>query len=308
MTTDHADTVRLAPAAPTRDRITHGAVHLDVTDIDRSLTFWRDVVGLVPVEHPGDGLALGAGGRAVVVLHPGALRGMPRGVAGLYHLAVHVPDVGEFGRAIVRLAQARIAQAPTDHVFSMATYATAPDGIGLEITLETPERFGRFEIGPRSIAMWDAEGRRREPTEALDLEPVLARRSDLPPGDPLAAGAAIGHVHLHVPDLAEAVAFYRDVVGFDEHMVMAQIGMADLSAGGRFPHRLAVNTWFGPGIAQPPAGTAGLRMFELQVADAATRDAVAYRAAATGAVLRDEQGLVVTDPAGNRVRVGVQDA
>lgn len=308
MSADRADTLTATPATGTGDRITHGAVHLDVTDLGRSTAFWRAVVGLTPVPHDGDGVALGAGGRAIVILHPGALRGAPRGVAGLYHLAVHVPDVGEFARAVLRLAQARVAQAPTDHIYSMATYATAPDGIGLEITVETPERFDRFEIGPRTIAMWDAQGRRREPTEALDLEPVLARRSDLPVGDPMTPGTAIGHVHLHVPDLADAVAFYRDVVGFDEHMVMPQIGMADLSAGGRFPHRLAVNTWYGPGVVQAPAGSAGMRMFELRVADGETRDSVAARAATTGPVNRDGDAVLITDPAGNRVHVTARAA
>ena len=45
-----------------------------------------------------------------------------------------------------RLAAHGVPQSPTDHVFSMATYIHDPDGLMVELTLETPERFGRFEI------------------------------------------------------------------------------------------------------------------------------------------------------------------
>jgi catechol 2,3-dioxygenase len=284
------------------DRITYGAVHLDVVDRDGSLGFWRDALGLTLISDGPDGLHLGSGGRTLIVLHPGAARGVLRGHAGLYHVAVHVPTAEEFARAIARLAAARIAQAPTDHVYSMATYATAPDGINLEITLETPERFGGFRITPGSVEMWDADGRPRQPTEALDVEAVMARLPDDPVEAPLRDGAVIGHVHLHVPDLADAVGFYRDVLGFEEHMVMPGIGMADLSAGGRFPHRLAVNTWMGPRSVQPPAGTAGLRGFELLVADGAALEAVRSRAA-----LGDGDVLTLSDPAGNRVLVAAAE-
>ena len=103
----------------------------------------------------------------------------------------------------------------------------------LELTLETPERFRSLEIGPDEVVMFDSQGRRRRPTEALDVEAAL---SHLCERDPLAAlpdGTFIGHVHLHVPDLTAAFAFYRDVVGFNEHAYMAPYGMADLAPAAR---------------------------------------------------------------------------
>lgn len=290
------------PPPTAAERITYGAVHLDVTHRERSLAFWRDALGLELMAEDEDGIVLGAAGHPVIVLHPGATRGWRRGHAGLYHVAVHVPDVGEFARAMARLAEHRIAQAPTDHIFSMATYATGPDALTLEITLETPERFGSFAITPDSIEIIDDEGRRRGPTESLDVGPVLEHLPATPIGAPLAPGARVGHVHLHVPDMDESLAFYRDVIGFEEHMVMPSVGMSDLSAGGRFPHRLAMNTWFGPGIEQPPAGTAGMRRFELLV-DAAALAGIRDRA--PGATAPDDGGLELRDPGGNTVRIGV---
>ena len=296
----------LAVAAHPRaaDAITYGAVHLDVVDGARSLALWRDQLGLTLLPGADEGLRLGAAGRELVVLHPGAARPQLRGHAGLYHVAIHLPDEREFARVLARLARNRVPQAPTDHVFSKATYLSDPDGIGIELTVETPERFDGFEIGPSTIVIRDREGRSRAATEALDVAEAL---SHLQEGDdldrPLPEGTTVGHVHLHVGDLEQARRFYRDLIGFEDHMFMPGIGMADLSAGGTFPHRLALNVWQGRGVSPPPAGTAGLQHIKLRVAGAALAE-IAARLAAAGVEHQYAGGLVTThDPAGNAVRI-----
>jgi catechol 2,3-dioxygenase len=295
----------VGPGTAEQDRITYGAVHLDVVDLRRSLEFWRDVIGLHAIPVDGDGVALGVDGRPLVVLHPGAERGVGRAAAGLYHLAIHLPDAGEFARVLARLIIARVPQSPTDHIFSKATYLHDPDGIMLELTLETPERFRSLEIGPDEVVMFDSDGRRRRPTEALDVEAALAELGSRDPLVPLPDGTFVGHVHLHVPDLPAAVAFYRDVVGFSEHAYMESFGMADLSAGGRFPHRIAMNNWHGADARQPRRGTAGMRHFELVFQEPGGHEALADRIAAAGGVAERDahDALVLADPAGNRLAV-----
>jgi len=66
----------------------------------------------------------------------------------------------------------------------------------------------------------------------------------------------IGHVHLKVADLERAVAFYRDVLGFD---VTARLGgqAAFLSAGG-YHHHIGLNTWESRGGGPPPRDSTGL--------------------------------------------------
>ena len=66
----------------------------------------------------------------------------------------------------------------------------------------------------------------------------------------------IGHVHLKVADLDRAIAFYRDVLGFD---LMQRMGdqAAFLSAGG-YHHHIGLNTWESKGGSPPPRGTTGL--------------------------------------------------
>ncbi|MFN8188729.1 MAG: VOC family protein [Gaiellales bacterium] len=286
------------------ESVTYGAVHLDIVDPERSLAFWRDLLGLEQLERSDEEIRLGAGGRELIVLRPGAVRGTLRGHAGIYHVAIHLPDAGEFARMIMRLATARAPQSPTDHVFSKATYLSDPDGIGLELTLETPERFAGFEIEPARIVIRDSDGRARGGTEPLDVDEALSHLGDRDIERPLPAGTKVGHVHLHVGDLTEAWSFYRDMIGFREHMYMPEIGMADLSAGGRFPHRLAINVWQGPGVVQPPPGTAGLHRVELVVPTAAALEGIrAGLEARSLAFETDAAGLTTRDPAGNPLRV-----
>lgn len=285
------------------ETVTHGAVHLDVTDLPRALAFWRDLLGLTDLGEA-DGVArLGAGDRELIVLHEGAVRGPQRGHSGLYHVALHLPDEREFARVIARLGAARYPQAPTDHIFSKATYLDDPDGIGLELTLETPERMREMRVRGSEVVLLDSDGRPRSPVEPLDTEEVFSHLGDAPLDVPLPAGTKVGHVHLHVADLEEANAFYRDQIGFEEHTFLL-IGMADLHAGGDFPHRLALNTWQGKGAPQPPAGTAGLRHFTLVARDAEGLAAIRTRLEAAGVDLEAEgEDLFARDPAGNRFRL-----
>jgi catechol 2,3-dioxygenase len=69
-------------------------------------------------------------------------------------------------------------------------------------------------------------------------------------------GVRIGHVHLKVADLERAVAFYRDVLGFDLTQTMGR-SAAFLSAGG-YHHHIGLNTWESAGGEHPPPGSTGL--------------------------------------------------
>jgi catechol 2,3-dioxygenase len=93
--------------------------------------------------------------------------------------------------------------------------------------------------------------------------------------EPIDPGADIGHVHLKVADIDRSLAFYRDVLGFEEQQRMGDQA-AFISAGG-YHHHIGLNTWESQGGSPPPPGTTGL--FHL---------AIRYptRAALAGAVKR----------------------
>jgi catechol 2,3-dioxygenase len=72
----------------------------------------------------------------------------------------------------------------------------------------------------------------------------------------LTSGARIGHVHLKVADLSRAIAFYRDVLGFEVTQLYGRQA-AFLSAGG-YHHHIGLNTWESAGGSPPPPGATGL--------------------------------------------------
>jgi catechol 2,3-dioxygenase len=282
--------------APAAEIFTLGPAHLDVTDADRSLAFWRDLVGL---EHRGEhegAISLGAGDETLLVLHPGATSPARRGFAGLYHVAIHLPDEAEFARVLARLFEGRTFMSPTDHVFSKAIYLDDPDGLGLEFTLETPERLRSMRITPMGPEVIDADGNKRSGRDPLDVREVLSHLPDRDLSRPLPAGTKIGHMHLHVGDIEAGHRFYRDVLGFlDANDFGSGV---DFHANGAFKHRMAINTWQGLGVSQPPAGTAGLRHFTIRYDSAQRLEAALAR------VDRSEphpEGRLLHDPAGNAI-------
>jgi catechol 2,3-dioxygenase len=189
------------------DVLAYGAVHLNVTDGGRALDFWHDIVGLCLIENAGEEVRLGVDGRELVVLHSGAERGLVPGHSGLYHLAIHLPDETELARVLWRLIVAGYPQAPTDHTMSKSTYLNDPDGLGLELVLETPERLGSWRNEAGGVELIDAEGNPHSIAEPLDVNDVLAHLPDRSFYQPLLpAGTKIGHVHLHVSELEPAFA------------------------------------------------------------------------------------------------------
>jgi catechol 2,3-dioxygenase len=264
-----------------------GAVHLTVSDLDRSVAFYQDALGLRQQRREDPVAALGAGGEELVVLHeePGA---RPAGRhAGLYHYALLFPSREELARAVGRLAATRTPlDGASDHGVSEAIYLSDPDGNGIELYADRPrEAWPPAPPGER-IGMY---------TRALDLDDLLATTAGEQPVRHAGDGLRMGHVHLHVGDLEAARTFYVDVLGFE---VMASLPSALFLAAGGYHHHLGANTWRGEGVGPAPAGTVGLREWTLVLEP----DALAVlRARLSAAGLGD--GDVVGDPWGIRLRL-----
>ena len=276
-----------------------GAVDLAVTDGDTALRFYRDYVGLTPLPSDGNQIRMGAGGRELVVLHPDAERAVVPKTSGLYHLAIVLPDRRELARVIARLGRLRWDQYPTDHVMTKANYLWDPDGNGIEIYVESPED-GTMGMVNGTYGAWDKDGRPRSGRDPIDLEEMF---SHLKPDDrldePMPAGTKMGHIHLHVADVDEALRFYVDLVGFD---VMGQMpGVGFISAGG-YHHHLGLNEWAGHGARPAPAGAAGLRRFTIELPTRRDLDDVVNRLEHGENRLSEEAGgLATVDPSANHV-------
>jgi len=105
--------------------------------------------------------------------------------------------------------------------------------------------------------------------EPLDLDALFAH---LQPDDdiraPVPPQTKIGHVHLHVANLDEAMRFYEGVLGFDNMGLMTAFRMGMVSAGG-YHHHIGFNTWQGEGASPPPLDAIGLRWFTIHMPDTA---------------------------------------
>jgi catechol 2,3-dioxygenase len=239
-----------------------GAVHIAVTDGPRGLRFYRDYVGLTELASDGPEIRLGAGGRELVVLHPGAEGAVVGHRTGLYHLAIVVPDRRELARVIGRLGTLGWSQSPTDHVMTKANYLWDPDGNGIEIYTETPED-GTMGMANGNFIAVDKDGRQRSGRDPMDLEELFSHlKEDDRLDDPMPAGTKMGHVHLHIADVHDALHFYTDLIGFD---VMGEMpGVGFVSAGG-YHHHVGLNEWAGHGAPPAPPNSAGLRYFTIEV-------------------------------------------
>jgi catechol 2,3-dioxygenase len=152
-------------------RVDIGHVHLKVSDIDRSLAFWRDVLGFDVMTRIGDQAAfISAGGyHHHIGLNTWESKDAgppPRRHTGLYHVAVRYPDRATLADAVRRVIAAGIPlQGASDHGVSEAIYLSDPDGNGVEL----------YRDRPREEWPTDADGNFTMFTKPLDLDELLAQ-------------------------------------------------------------------------------------------------------------------------------------
>lgn len=278
-----------------------GLVALKVADMNAQIHFYEDVLGMRLHWREGKRAGLGAGGADLLVLseHPDFRR--YERAAGLYHFALLYPGQRELARAVERLFSLRYHNFPIDHVMTKTTYLEDPEGNGIELYAESPED-GSFAIENGGFVTRRADGSLSSGREALDLETLFAH---LRPGDdpaaPMAAEARLGHMHLHVSHLDEAVDFYERVIGFDLKGVSHPLQAAFLSAGG-YHHHIGLNTWQGAGAPMPPEDALGLDYFTILLPDEQALRDTAERIHAGGAAAQEsEEGMRLTDPSGHQV-------
>ena len=276
---------------------TFGAVHLNITNLERSVSFWKDYIGLKVRNVTTEYTELGTDKNTLVVLYPTAKTGFKNGYSGLYHLAIHPSNEAEFARVLARLIAKRYSISPTDHTMSKPIYMEDPDGITVEITLETPERLDRLDISTRGAVAIDKDGTRRSPSAPLDVQSVLKALPDNDLTRGLGDDTKVGHIHLYVSHLEAANNFYLGL-GFIQNMRLPQFGMYDLSAGGTFGHRVAFNAWHSLDKPQAPEGTAGMRFYTINF-DTPERLKTALQLLPSAQEQKD--GYFVFDPAGNKI-------
>ena len=165
-----------------------GRVRLQVADLDRSLLFYAKVLGLCVIRGDAESVSLGPHGEKREIVHLRQLRTarpVPRrGLLGLYHFAILLPDRASLGRFVAHLAEIGEHAGMSDHFVSEAVYLTDPDGLGIEVYADRPRDAWRYH--ERQLYMT---------TNHLDVDDLVkSARGDRWNG--MAPGTVLGHVHL----------------------------------------------------------------------------------------------------------------
>lgn len=254
-----------------------GEVKLRVSNLERSLKFYEEIVGLRVLSRTERIAEMTADGRtSLLVLEevPNATITPLRSSSGLYHFAILLPTRKDLGLSLRRLIDAGVKIGQADHLVSEALYISDPDLNGIEI----------YRDRPREQWEYDAQGFVKMATDPIDWEGLLAEAKGSE-WNGLPEGTVIGHVHFHVGDLHKSKQFYCDAIGFEvEADLMRQMGALFIGAG-RYHHHMGLNIWAGAGAPPVKPNGTGIEHFTIIVPDAAELEATVQRVKRLGVEL-----------------------
>ncbi len=204
-------------------------VTLAVRHLDRSIAFYRDVIGLTLFDDEAGTARLGFSEPALTLVERS--RAEPRGdTAGLFHVAWLLADRARLGAALVRLDRAGVQlTGAADHHVSEALYLDDPDGHGIELYTDRPR------------GHWCQNGTLILTNTPLDLPELgRARESAGVEAEASGDGAVLGHLHLEAVDLDASSRFAEEVLGLT---MQASWPRARFLGWHGYHHHLAYNDW-----------------------------------------------------------------
>ncbi|MGP4074792.1 VOC family protein [Halobacillus sp. K22] len=272
-----------------------GTVELKVEDLERSIQFYTEIIGLQVIEQSEQKAVLSANGKQALLTieQPPSIQPKSKATTGLYHFALLLPDRTSLAKVLKHLADRGIKLGAADHLVSEALYLNDPDGNGIEIYRDLPSKTWTWYDGKVTMTV-----------DPLDSKGILAELNGVQ-WEGLPAETIMGHIHLHVHDLDQARRFYCDGLGFG--VTTDQLNQALFLSSNGYHHHIGLNTW--KGTDAPPASeeNAGLKRYALVFPSEVERYQAAQRLKQLGYVveMEDEQ-LVTRDPSGNRLLLDVQ--
>ncbi len=284
-----------------------GYVSLNVSNILRSLDFYKNILGFKVVSRPSRKKAIlsvdGASSHLVELLQVERNAnnnndtfnplGTTKKRAGLYHFAILLPERKYLADMLQNLRDKRDQvhfDGFADHLVSESVYIRDPDFNGIEIYRDRP------------MSEWNWDGNRIEmATLPLNTSDLLKESTDKGWNE-MPSKTTIGHVHLHVSDLAEALKFYHEILGLN---LTATIPSAAFFAAGKYHHHIAANTWLGTNILPASPQGIGLNHFSIELPRKAEYERLVRQLSRYGIGIEDlsERSVFVQDMDGMRVRL-----
>nr|WP_145403441.1 VOC family protein [Paenibacillus xylanexedens] len=272
-----------------------GEVSLKISNLDRSIQFYTEVVGLKLLTRQDQVATLTADGlHSLLRLEEvsNSITFPERTHAGLYHFAILLPDRKSLGLAVRNLVASGIDIGQGDHLVSEAFYISDPDLNGIEI----------YADRPRDTWRRDADNNYIMATDPVDVQSLFDLSADAV-WSGLPAGTVIGHVHFHVRSLEEARSFYSGILGFDIVGNFANMSALFVSAGG-YHHHLGLNIWAGVNAPVNPANATGIDYFTIVYAHAHEAEQAAQRLSQSGITVTHDGGVwYATDPQNIGIRL-----
>ena len=267
-----------------------GEVHLNVLDLDKSVRYYKEVIGFKVLEETATRAVLTADGKTplLIVEQPENVTPKEPRRSGLYHFALLLPERADLGNIIKHFVANNVPIGASDHKVSEALYLSDPDGNGIEIYTDRKPSEWNWENGEVAMS-----------TDPLDGESVVAESAGQT-WNGLPAETVMGHVHLHVANLKETEKFYN-ALGFE---IACHYPGALFMSTGKYHHHLGLNIWNGEGAQRPSANSVGLKGYTLIFPDDNTLKNAINNIEAK--VETTDNGFSTEDPSGNRIFLRVE--
>lgn len=209
-----------------------GTVYLRVADLEKQVRFYENVIGLQVHQRQGNTVTLGVDQENLLALIHTPAGEAIRGGNGLYHFALLLPSRTQLAQSLQHLLLTQTPlQGLSDHIVSEAIYLADPEGNGIEIYADRPRE------------QWHRNGQLQMATLPLNTADLMAEIHDTGAGTfRLPSETIMGHIHLHVPNLAAAATYVQNDLGM---ALMFNIPSAAFLAYDAYHHHLGVNTWAG---------------------------------------------------------------
>jgi catechol 2,3-dioxygenase len=243
-----------------------GHVSLNVSNLGQSLDFYESVLGFKRIGRSLSGKALlsvGDNDSSYLVellqvktdANSDNLSRINSSIrkAGLYHFAILLPERKFLANMLQNLSNKRDQihfDGLANHLVSESIYLRDPDFNGVEIYRDRLRSEWRWKDSHVEMATL--------PLNTTDLLKEATEKSWKEMPDK----TTIGHVHLHVSDIAKAMKFYHEILGLQ---LTAAVPTASFFAADGYHHHIATNTWLGTGIAPASSESIGLNHFSIEL-------------------------------------------